>query len=87
MTSLDGERKKLEIGFYKNVKDNTLLYFTGRYNEQEAPIFENEEKRGEEYFIYGHITGDLFKLNKKDINAEIKKSKEKRSWIEEKLKE
>lgn len=87
MIYLDGERKKLESGFYKNVKDNSLVYFTGKYNEHEAPVFEMEEKPGEEYFIYGSYTGNLFRLNKREIKKAAQKLKEKASWLEEKLKE
>lgn len=82
---LDVERMKLEEGFYKNINDNSLLYFTGRYNNQEAPIFENGKSK-EDYFMYGPEIGSLIRINKRDVEKISKKLKEKVSWIEEKLK-
>jgi hypothetical protein len=84
---LDGERKKLEEGLYKNVENNSLLYFTGNYNDHSAPVFERGEKPGEEYLIYGSDVGNLFRLNKSEVKKIVQKLRENASWIEKKLKE
>lgn len=83
---LDVERMKLEEGFYKNINDNSLLYFTGRYNTQEAPIFENGKSK-EDYFIYGPEIGSLIRLKKREVEKIAEKLNEKVSWIEEKLRD
>jgi hypothetical protein len=80
---LDNKGEKIQKGFYKWY--DTLFYFTGEYDIEEFPIFEIEGNPKQRYSLYVPLVKELSKIDKEKMKEYMKKSKEKASWIEEKL--
>jgi hypothetical protein len=86
---LDAEGKKLEKGFYKNKVDDDIIYFTGEYNKNRDPVFEINDYLLSNFHLplQGGSGVLLNKINKKEVEEIINRSKNKINWLEEKLKE
>jgi len=82
---LDGEDKIIQRRFYIYPGLKKILFFTGEYNGEGRPIFNNE--KGTREYMRHHLTVRLKRLTKEDIKDIIKKSKDKINWLEKGLKD
>lgn len=78
---LDKEGKNIERGFYAS----PLWYFTGNYDDNGKPIFEDGYGRVIAYDK--DITISIIRLNPEEMKKVIEEEKNRISWIEKKLKE
>lgn len=83
---LDKENKKIKKHIYIGKNFNELFYFTGNYDAEGFPEFEIYGADKKIYSLYAPLIKNLIKLTKEEIKLEIKKSSEKASWIEKRLK-
>ena len=82
---LDYEGEKIKEGFYNHYKHNILFYFTGKYDIEELPIFEIEGGDKGRHSLYPNLTMQLVRIDREKLKEEMKQSKEKKSWIERRL--
>jgi hypothetical protein len=83
---LDYEGEKIKEGFYNHYEHNILFYFTGKYDIEELPIFEIEGGDKSRHSLYPNLTMQLVRIDREKLKEEMKQSKEKKSWIERRLK-
>jgi hypothetical protein len=79
----DNNNNKLEKGFYKASNVDELLYFTGKYDSKELPMFDRWD--GSSTSLYHSLTRQLSKQNIKKVEDIAKKSKQYSAWLEKKL--
>jgi len=82
---LDYEGEKIKEGFYNHYEHNILFYFTGKYDIEELPIFEIEGGDKGRHSLYPNLTMQLVRIDREKLKEEMKQSKEKKSWIERRL--
>jgi hypothetical protein len=86
MKYLDNKDEEIKKGFYIHLEYNALFYFTGKYDIEGFPIFEIEGGNKKRCSLYSTLINQLSKLDKENLEEEKKESKERKSWIERKLK-
>lgn len=82
---LDYEGEKIKEGFYNHYEHNILFYFTGKYDIEELPMFEIEGGDKGRHSLYPNLTMQLVRIDREKLKEEMKQSKEKKSWIERRL--
>jgi hypothetical protein len=84
---LDREGKKLEKGFYTFTQTGRLEYFTGNYNQDGLPLFDDIENINKPKAFFCHNVMRLIGVSKDEIKKKINDLEKEKSWMEQKLKE
>jgi hypothetical protein len=82
---LDNKKKEIQKGFYRDLEDKELLFFTGEYDYDGLPIFDNESHTTR--YLPSCLIRKLSRVDKKEIKIILKNLEEKANWLEEKLNE
>lgn len=82
------EKEELKRGFYRvHSYNGPLIYFTGKYNETNIPIFESQKQMLSAALISDSFIEELRKVDKAEIDQIIEDNKSEIRWLEEKLKD